>query len=1093
MSTTPTILHQFTLSETQRAAATAQGNDVVVTAGAGTGKTRTLVARFLSLLDAGTPLRHIVAITFTRKAAQEMRNRVRQEVRRYLENGALDDESRAWWEAQLMGLDAARIGTIHTLCSEILRTHPAEAGVDPRFEVLEEGRGNLLRATAVETGLAWAAESPEASELFALLGERPLADLIDRLLQQRLAVAACLEQAPDGLLGRWQAALHAQQAQALDSLTADPAWQEAVATLRRHEATRADDRMEENRRLALTALAADPDETLAGRLRNLAALDAINLRGGSMKAWPGGKAERDVVKNAVTLLRDQWRDHPLLALQLNDQDKKLAGLQPVLAAVFRAAAGAYARLKEERNALDFDDLEAGAIHLLQENEAVRRHWQGVVRALLVDEFQDTSSLQLTLIRLLCPDPGKLFLVGDAKQSIYRFRNADVAVFRAEQARIAAKNGRLHDLATSYRAHHDLVEAMNELLRPVLGENDKHVPAYVAPFAPLRPHRQTPDDGLRSPFVELHLTVGSKSDGALARAARAIAARLAKLVAQSDLRFSDVAILCRASSSFSAYEDALDAAGIPYVTVAGKGFYDRPEVRDLLNSLQALANPTDDLALAGLLRSPACGLSDVALYELVQARRGDEALWTTLRRGVAFSLAEDAAAAPTAVTLIEALNAQVGRTAVADLLKAFLDRTAYRAALRYAGQERGGRNVAKLLADAHSSNLVSVGAFLEYVNNLRESGSREGEARATADGAVQIMTIHAAKGLEFSIVILGDAGYDHRPSPSLLVDETLGILLKLEDENGVAPAVFTLAVQQEKDRDLAEQKRLLYVAATRAEDKLLINGSMSLKTNRQPSLRGWLKELGAIAGLDEQDYSAYDEAGAQAHQLRLRVGDAPLACTVYEPHCEVTAVLPPQPAEPTPPDAPVPPPLLAPLAPGETAVAASDEPLRVPGIIHSGVPPALIGKLVHEALAVWRFPDAQFTRWFEARARTHGLSEGRLLQEARRQVVQLLGRLRDHALYEQMAQAERRLHEAPYALTEDRGVIDVLFFSGGQWTAVEVKTETVTRSDVPVNKHYQQAQRYGTAVRRLLGVVPRLCLCYLDCDGAVHVCEVALDD
>ena len=185
-----------------------------------------------------------------------------------------------------------------------------------------------------------------------------------------------------------------------------------------------------------------------------------------------------------------------------------------------------------------------------------------------------------------------------------------------------------------------------------------------------------------------------------------------------------------------------------MTVAGRGFFERPEIRDLLNALRALADPTDNLALVGLLRSPVTGFSDGDLYELIQqwsATERQAPLWF-------FMQGETGGRYGRSVKKIARLHNQAGRTPVADLLKAFLDETDYRAALLGAGQVRATRNVSKLLADAHSSGIVGVGEFLAYIEERETAAAREGEARATAGDVVRIMSVHAAKGLEFPVVI-----------------------------------------------------------------------------------------------------------------------------------------------------------------------------------------------------------------------------------------------------------------------------------------------------------------------------------------------------
>ncbi len=769
----PAILAAFPLSNEQSNAAMARRCDVAVTAGAGTGKTRTLVARYLSLLDEGTPLRQIVALTFTRKAAREMRNRVRQEIDAFLTNGALDDEDIERWQGIYNELDAARIGTIHNLCADILRAHPAQVAIDPRFVVLDETESALLAHEAVEITLAWAVGEPSLLPLFTLLNERALLQLLAVFVSKRLSIGAVLQEIdPETIHEHWEAQLQAFRASQIEQLLNDSQFQDARHLLTNNRAINIEDKAAAQRQLAVDALDALYDPTIKDKSEAFDTIDSINLAGGSQKNWPEGKEQLQEVKNALKAVRQMVRYRPLLTLGLNEQDELIAGAMPAIYAAAQHAQDRYRTLKVDREGLDFDDLEALAIELLEEYEVVRKYWQGQIAAMLVDEFQDTNEHQRRFLRLLCPDGGRLFIVGDGKQSIYRFRGADVSVFSAEKTIIEQQGGLLIDLDVSYRAHEGLMTGMNHLLHPVLGDDWPGRPAWVAPFAPLRAGKSKVDHDLCPPYIEFQFSLGNKED-ALTRSASAAAERLLILHDLNGFDFGEMAILCRASNAFHFYEDALDSAGIPYLTVAGKGFYDRPEIRDLLNALQAIADPHDDLALVGLLRSPACGLSDVTLYHLAQIRQADRSLWETLQADGLLDDEEEEERLQKAVTLLTDLNQQAGRLPVAAILTKFLEKTYYRAILRRAGEVRALRNVTKLLVDVHDSQLVSVSALLEYVQLLRESGSREGEARAMTGGAVQIMSIHAAKGLEFPIVVLGDAGSESRGSAGIIIDQESG--------------------------------------------------------------------------------------------------------------------------------------------------------------------------------------------------------------------------------------------------------------------------------------------------------------------------------
>ena len=250
--------------------------------------------------------------------------------------------------------------------------------------------------------------------------------------------------------------------------------------------------------------------------------------------------------------------------------------------------------------------------------------------------------------------------------------------------------------------------------------------YQVPFTPLRAYRQTPKtEVIASPYVEFILGLGEDADSGRVSAAGALAARLHQLHTQEGFEWGDIALLFRASTAFEVYEDALEAAGIPFVTIAGRGFYDRPEIRDLLNALAAVADPTDDLALIGLLRSPAIGLSDADLYGLRYPNGSDKPLplWEALRTT---DLSEDVAGIKAhALNTVTELHALVGRAPAAQVLKRYLDLTGYRTMLgKVSGGGRLQRNVDKLLADAHRSRMVNLDDFLTYVQTLRDVGARQ---------------------------------------------------------------------------------------------------------------------------------------------------------------------------------------------------------------------------------------------------------------------------------------------------------------------------------------------------------------------------------
>jgi ATP-dependent helicase/nuclease subunit A len=1138
MSTLAPLVKEMQLSAEQEKSLQAEGN-VAVTAGAGTGKTRTLVARYLSLLARGLTPRQVVAITFTQKAAREMRNRVREGVRLYLERAGLAADESAHWQAVYDGLDAARIGTIHSLCAEILRHHPAQAHVDPRFEMLDEGQMALLKAQAVDAALAWAVDDAEAVQLFADWNERDLRTLVSHLLIQRLDVESTRTTPGREVWAHlWEPRLASTIGGFTDDERVKTCFDELLALRRDGTLDRADaagDALAPLLHEMLcrweTILAARQEKDWSEIALQLSPLRQALKQKGRKGNWAPAEP-KTIVKELQALYDDRlavWTapsgQVPPLDL---DVDRRLADeLVPRLLRIYDRALAHYAQAKQGRPALDFDDLEDGALRLLREHPPIRAYWQGLIRALLVDEFQDTNSRQRDLLDLIAAREDKLFIVGDGKQSIYRFRGADVTVFRQTRREIGAR-GETFELATSYRAHRALIEGLNGLLEPVLGAQEDPQRPYVEPFAPLFPSRHEPAFGLQPPFIEFHLALGTKSQGGLDRAARALVARLIQLVegqpaapkaASRDgsaqgraLTYGDIAILCRATRSFAAYENALDEAGVPFLTVAGRGFYERPEVRDVLNALRALSDPTNDLALAGLLRSPACALSDMALYRLVRARdeRQAPSLWALLGEPDRTFLQDDAGLGARAYALIERLHGLVGHVPVADVLKAFLDLTAYRAVLLRAGQGRGARNVAKLLSDAHASGIVGVSAFIEYVEQLRDVGTREGEAHTVATGAVQVMSVHAAKGLEFPIVVIGDAGRDSVSVNGLLIDRELGVLPPLEEKRivegqvqKVTPAICRLARQNAQDQEDAESDRLLYVAATRAQEMLLISGVTG------PSLRGWLKRLDCALPLADCIQNG-DPESTTGQQVILWANGQPIACALYSPTAGVSmrsATI----AQAAPRFLPQHLPLLHTLGPEPVASDAKarelalDPPRRVwrvaPKERATRAPAWVVGKIVHNALERWLFADWRAqdrATWVEAQAKECGLTEEWRVRDAVRRVEHILTRFQATSLYNRMAAAEQRFHELPYSVLGpqgklENGVIDALFREGSHWTLVEFKTDDI-RGPAQLEKMLQnedyvpQVAAYLAAAERLLGVRPHPVLCLLNYAGNIHMVE-----
>jgi ATP-dependent helicase/nuclease subunit A len=1135
-----TLLSHFHFKGNQEKAVTDSAHAIAVTAGAGSGKTLSLVGRYLYLLEQGLPIRSILAITFTEKAAREMRSRIRSALSHPQEELTAKPAKGSKKEQEIdlgdlgvlrgSNIDSARIGTIHSLCAELLRSHPAEAGLDPAFEVLEEGLASALQSEAIDATLAWAATDAQSAALFESFKENELREILKSLLSRRLDVKSLGTDATDltdfhgniqkeirenlrnpsnPRTEKFSTDLSSYLAAHLDSQI----WTDSLSVLRQYRSTSPEDKLELARQSVLAHWAEIQTSRASQQwdsvLVSLTVLRKSISTQGQKKNWD----DIESLRAAMTDLRDIYDEHLKFLAEKSrfSLDEKLAASLSAVHRLFDQTLLEYTRLKQDR--LDFDDLEGLITELLTDHPEIRAQLYSELRAVLVDEFQDTNDRQRQIVYALTGfNPQRpvenrkssivnLFVVGDSKQSIYRFRQADVTVFRQVQRDIQSSGGELIDLNLTFRAHKPLLETVNSLLAPILGETDDPARPYAVPFAPLRAYRQQPvRETIKAPFVEFHLGLGDNAEEGRQTSAQALADRLRELHQNEGFAWGDMALLFRSSTAFEAYETALEKANIPFVTVAGRGFYDRPEIRDLLNILAAIADPTDDLALVGLLRSPAFAIPD---YEIYKLRYPDGAtkpakIFDSLKEQVdkyTSTQGNNATRNSYHVTDIDLssftlypyatlteLHSLAGRMTAANILKRFLDLTHYRAILSL---DKNGarmiRNVEKLLADAHRSRLVSLTDFLAYVQTLRDVGLREGEAPADASssGAVQLMTVHKAKGLEFPLTVIADAAYEHRGNfnKTQLTDT---LLLDLCDDDFHTTA-WQLASRLEDDRAEAEDNRLLYVAATRAKEKLLVSGHV--KQNKDGlSYKGWLGKFNFL-----------QEMSASEH-FPLNNG---ILAKIYS-SSQTDASDSPQPASTPQTESPRKSDLLDPLTPSlpltddKARARESDPPQRVWRIISKTklphAPAWLVGRLVHEAIRRWRFDELEnFLRPFALEA---GLAEETEIHAAIQESRRLLERLHAHPLFQELDSAERH-HEVPYFLAEERGIIDLLYRTESGWFIMDFKTDEL-RSDIEAgsaigqNGYDRQLARYARAIENQLTVKAKTRLVFLNVNGEVKI-------
>jgi len=795
------------LTPEQAAAVAHRDGSLLLAAGAGSGKTTVLVERFVAaVLEDGIAPGRILAITFTERAAGELRERVRS---RFIELGE---------RAHARDTEGALVMTIHAFCARVLREHALAAGMDPRFRVLDDPAARALREQAYATALRTILHGPHraaALDLAAAWGVDRTGEVVMAVYDELRSRGEQTPRLPDPGPPPELEPARRELARARDELAtrlgglSDPPPAVLVVL----------DRLERCRELLGRRSGAAP----AGR--ELAEL-ALARAGNGQACGPAGDAYAQALSAYVRACAD----------------RQAIGASRLLDRLLGAYGQAYEQAKRDASALDFDDLELHARDLLTGSPELRASWVERLEMLMVDEFQDTNQRQLEILEALERD--NLLCVGDEFQSIYSFRHADVEIFRARAAA-----GARAVLAGNFRARTGLLRTVSAAFARVFGEG----------FLELEPRRSAPS----APAVELLLTDirgWEEPDAAEVPAgppwrraeARLLAARVSELVAGGDVSPGDVAVLLRAASDMAIYSSALEEHGLPTLAAGAGGFWKRPEVRDLLAYLRVLANPLDEPALYSLLASPLVGVSRDGLALLALAGRAPgSGPWRAMVRsaqgpdeGADGGLADERLGDQLADSDREALGAIVGRILTERPRSAARSPAASIEGLlahpladaRFAGPpgvEHRMANVAKLIRRAREFEAAhgpDLRGFLDHADAQARSGAREPDAPVEDAElqAVRLMTIHAAKGLEFPTVCIADLGRAlGSESPPVIVDgERIGIRLPGLDGSPPQPALDyeTLSAPRQQAA-LREEQRIFYVAATRARDRLLFSGAL----------------------------------------------------------------------------------------------------------------------------------------------------------------------------------------------------------------------------------------------------------------------------
>ena len=753
----------------QRDAIAARERDTFLEAGAGSGKTTVLVDRYCAAVaDDGVPVDRILAFTFTERAAAEMRTRVRRElIARARALRAAGDEVRAdELQAAARATERAWVLTIHAFCRRLLAQHPLAAGLDPRFRVLDASEAGRLADRAASEALEDLLASGDADVAQAAASYQPW-----RLVQMTLEAHTRL---------RSQGMIEPRL----------PEVDDPVHSPKRNEEER-----------ALT-----PDELAAARSARRA-----------------------------------------LELLLEGFDAR------------------YRALKEARSALDFQDLELRALELLDSSPGLASSWRERFAHVMVDEFQDTNAVQLRLVGALQGPDTRTLMVGDENQSIYRFRNADLEVFRTERSAADESPDRdVLPLLGNFRSRPAVLAAVNEVGRTLLGE-----------FGELTAGRD-PAEGLGSAELLLTLDEGRAKDarkwaqeeidlepppvGSPARViaeARFLAQRLRELVDAREAERGQIVVLLRAFTHVDAYEEALTRAGLRPFVVGGRGYWTQQQVEDLIRLLGVVANPLDDEYLFGALASFANGVSPDALWLLRRAATPEgghaEHVWPLIawRYGgerepaghedewLEAIEAQDAERLERFCRILGGLRAEAPLLTLEELIERTMTAFGYDLGLIAreggAGRMANVRKLMRLARDYEANEGRDLAGFLALAAESTRRDEREGMAAVQAEGhdGVRVMTVHAAKGLEFDVVAVPDlgrnlnAGHSHgditigRPSDD--GSRRFGMRLAFPARRTVGLWELVDLNTAESEAEAEEGCRLVYVAASRARDRLILSG------------------------------------------------------------------------------------------------------------------------------------------------------------------------------------------------------------------------------------------------------------------------------
>ena len=878
---------ELELTDAQKDAIYTIDKNVAVSAGAGSGKTQVLSLRFLYILEKlgleaflASPsgdgalqakAEQIMAVTFTKAAATQMRERIRKAMNKRIAKAeaAIGEDDNAkivrFWRLQLKSLEKAHIDTLHSLCSKILRENPVDAGIDPQFRVAEDVEGKVfVKDTIVDfVRRCLRNEDQDITKLAGIYGYQSLCDNLYSLYSKI-----------EDILADEQAKVRYSDAVA-ENENGKQAAQNLIKQIE-HLIEKKDEVTNNGSegRNKLDKLAAAFEQIKGDLLQKKPSYDSCKEYFNNLRLKKGSEISLKLYRDLMSQI-DMGISNTLAADQINHW---LRILENVLKTVQAA--------KQKHNLMTFDDLEMCAVALMRNNPVICKKYADKFTHIMVDEFQDTNERQRQLLYMLCGGSPtelkgkKLFIVGDSKQSIYRFRGAEVQVF-ADVCKDITNNGLYVPMDTNFRSLDYVLDVVNGTFGPLMENSAERGMTFEALKANVvhnpeeyekKHHKHRQEELLLAPkkpeFIQIMWPKGQ--DGKRKAEAVAIVKKMQEVNRELQEKngytksyYGEMAILLRTMTDAGDIINTLQEQGIAY-EMENKNFYELQEVLDIINLFKVLLSKNNELELAGILRSPYFGLDDTTLTKLFLINR-EKKLWDNLL-AMDIALAEEQAAlAQHARHVLVELKEAVISLGPIEVWEELWQKLHPDYVLSC--QPRGEIKLANLniLRNSCAEYCLAKGAslaqWLEYVAELRENGGEEKGTLPTDDNAVKIYSIHKSKGLEFPVVFVSQLDRKDnadRSSVRYLPKVGLGIRNQLEDgtleDTGILRELKDANNLLEQD----ERVRQMYVAMTRAKERLYLTGIVEKgePSTKNPSglkYAEWMSKLNNIYSQETNNY------------------------------------------------------------------------------------------------------------------------------------------------------------------------------------------------------------------------------------------------